>query len=204
LPDLLRRVAALTAISVIGIVLLAPMAVRSALAEPTRTQALLEAADAADAARAAALPRGSLIGRDTPAALSLALPGTGADAPEALSRASVLPTPAAAPMEATLFALVAPARAAAPVDPSAFAVDDATWDLLAMCESSGNWAANTGNGYYGGLQFSLATWQGYGGDEIAAYPHQATREQQIAIAERLYARRGFQPWPACRAELGLP
>jgi hypothetical protein len=203
LPDLLRRVAALTAISVIGIVLLAPMAVRSALAEPTHTQALLEAADAADASRAAALPRSSLVGRDTSAALSLALPAIGADAPEALSPAGALPTPAVAPMEATLYPLSVTIRAAA-VDPSAFVVDDATWDLLAMCESSGNWAANTGNGYYGGLQFSVATWQGYGGDEFAAYPHQATREQQIAIAERLYARRGFQPWPACRAELGLP
>ena len=49
------------------------------------------------------------------------------------------------------------------------------WDTLAMCESSGNWAANTGNGYYGGLQFSPGTWNGYGGAEYAAYPHQATR-----------------------------
>jgi transglycosylase-like protein len=200
LPDLLRRVAALTAISVIGIVLLAPMAVRSAIAEPTRTQALL---DAASTSRAAALPRSALIGRDAPAALSLAMPGFGAGAPEALSPGSALPTPAVAPMEATLFPLSAPRRAVA-VDTATFVVDDATWDLLAMCESSGNWAANTGNGYYGGLQFGLATWRGYGGAEFAAYPHQATREQQIAIAERLHAARGFQPWPACRAELGLP
>ena len=202
MPDLLRRVAALTAISVIGIVLLAPMAVRSALAEPTHTQALLEAADAANASRAAALPRSSLVGRDTPAKLSLALPGSGAHAPEALSPASGLPTPAVAPMEATLYPVFTAARTA--VDPSAYAVDDATWDLLAMCESSGNWEANTGNGYYGGLQFSVATWQGYGGGEFAAYPHDATREEQIEIAERLYARRGFQPWPSCRVELGLP
>jgi hypothetical protein len=81
---------------------------------------------------------------------------------------------------------------------------DTVWDTLAKCESSGNWAANTGNGYYGGLQFSVATWNGYGGAEFAAYPHQATREQQIAVAERLHAARGFQPWPACRAKLGLP
>ena len=79
---------------------------------------------------------------------------------------------------------------------------DATF--LAKCESSGNWAANTGNGYYGGLQFSVATWNGYGGAEFAAYPHQATREQQITVAERLRAARGYQPWPACRAKLGLP
>src|SRR5919106_3366649 len=145
--------------------------------------------------------RSSLVGRDG-AALSLSLPSRG-DATEALAPSAALPTPAVAPMEAPLYPVreVAPAPA---VDPSTFVVDDATWDRLAMCESSGNWAANTGNGYYGGLQFSLPTWQGYGGAEFAAYPHQATREEQIAIAERLYAARGFQPWPACRAELGLP
>ncbi len=68
----------------------------------------------------------------------------------------------------------------------------------------GNWAIDTGNGYYGGLQFSLGTWQGYGGTEFAAYPHEATREQQILVAERLRAARGYAPWPACRAKLGLP
>jgi hypothetical protein len=78
------------------------------------------------------------------------------------------------------------------------------WDALAQCESGGNWAINTGNGYYGGLQFSLGTWQGYGGGEFAAYPHEATREQQIIVAERLHAARGYQPWPACRSKLGLP
>jgi hypothetical protein len=202
LPDLLRRVAALTAISVIGILLLAPMAVRSGLEERTPTQALLEAVEAAD--DASTLSRGSLTGRDLSGTLSFSAAGIGSAEP--LDPVTILPTPAAASMEATLYPLAPPAppRRAAPVDPSAFVVDDATWDRLAMCESSGNWAANTGNGYYGGLQFSLATWQGYDGTEFAAYPHQATREEQIAVAERLYARRGFQPWPACRAELGLP
>jgi hypothetical protein len=198
LPDLLRRVAALTAISVIGILLLAPMAVRSGLEEQSQTQALLDVVEAAD--EASTLSRGSLAARDLSAAISLSAPGIGSAG--TLDRAA-LPTPAAASMEATLYP-IPPPRQAAPVDPSAFVVDDATWDRLAMCESSGNWAANTGNGYYGGLQFSLATWQGYDGDEFAPYPHQATREEQIAVAERLYARRGFQPWPACRAELGLP
>jgi hypothetical protein len=77
------------------------------------------------------------------------------------------------------------------------------WDDLARCESGGNWAINSGNGYYGGLQFSLATWQGYGGTEFAAYPHEATRDEQIIVAERLRAVRGYAPWPACSAELGL-
>jgi hypothetical protein len=161
------------------------------------TDALLAVDDAL--APTTPMLRSSLIGRDG-AALSLAVPTRG-DAPEQLTPTAPLPTPAVAPMEATLYPLVVPAPA---VDPATFVVDDATWDLLAQCESSGNWAANTGNGYYGGLQFSLATWQGYGGSEFAAYPHQATRQEQIAIAERLYAVRGFQPWPACRAELGLP
>ena len=81
---------------------------------------------------------------------------------------------------------------------------NSVWDDLARCESGGNWAINSGNGYYGGLQFSLGTWQQYGGTEFAAYPHQATRDEQIIVAERLRAVRGYAPWPACRAKLGLP
>jgi hypothetical protein len=81
---------------------------------------------------------------------------------------------------------------------------DSVWDDLARCESGGNWAINTGNGYYGGLQFSHDTWLGYGGGDFAEYPHLATRDQQIVVAERLHAVRGFQPWPACRTKLGLP
>jgi hypothetical protein len=117
--------------------------------------------------------------------------------------AQPLPTPASAPMEATIMPN-APAVAAAPQLPAVYADGDTVWDELAECESSGNWAINTGNGYYGGLQFSYATWQGYGGGEFAEYPHQATREEQIVVAERLRDARGYQPWPACRVELGLP
>ena len=76
------------------------------------------------------------------------------------------------------------------------------WDSLAQCESGGNWAINTGNGYYGGLQFSLGTWQAYGGPGL---PHQQSRETQIAVAERLRAATGgYGSWPACSAKLGLP
>ncbi|MBW3613658.1 MAG: transglycosylase family protein [Chloroflexi bacterium] len=81
---------------------------------------------------------------------------------------------------------------------------DSVWDDLAKCESGGNWSINTGNGYYGGLQFNYGTWHDYGGGEFAEYPHQATREEQIIVAERLRAARGYGPWPACRAKLGLP
>jgi uncharacterized protein YabE (DUF348 family) len=74
------------------------------------------------------------------------------------------------------------------------------WDKLAECESGGNWSINTGNGYYGGLQFSLSTWRAYGG---SGYPHQASREQQIAIAKKLQAAAGWGSWPACSSKLGL-
>jgi uncharacterized protein YabE (DUF348 family) len=83
--------------------------------------------------------------------------------------------------------------------------DGEVWDQLAQCESGGNWAINTGNGYYGGVQFDKQTWDANGGDQYAAYPHEATREQQIAIATKVRdARGGYGAWPACSAKLGLP
>jgi hypothetical protein len=76
------------------------------------------------------------------------------------------------------------------------------WDRLANCESGGNWHINTGNGYYGGLQFSLGTWRSYGGTGL---PSQHSRETQIAVATRLRnAQGGYGAWPACAAKLGLP
>ncbi len=74
------------------------------------------------------------------------------------------------------------------------------WDKLAECESGGNWSINTGNGYYGGLQFSLSTWRAYGGSGM---PHEASREEQIAIAKKLQADAGWGAWPACSSKLGL-
>ncbi|OLL70511.1 hypothetical protein Ae168Ps1_6258c [Pseudonocardia sp. Ae168_Ps1] len=77
----------------------------------------------------------------------------------------------------------------------------ATWDRLAQCESGGNWAINTGNGYSGGLQFDQATWEAYGGTGSA---HEASREEQIAVAEKVRAARdGYSAWPACSKKLGL-
>lgn len=85
---------------------------------------------------------------------------------------------------------------------SNFADGGTVWDSLAKCESGGNWAINTGNGYYGGLQFNLGTWRAYGG---TGYPHQASRETQIAVATRLRdATGGYGSWPGCAAKLGLP
>jgi len=77
------------------------------------------------------------------------------------------------------------------------------WDRLAGCESGGNWSINTGNGYYGGLQFSYGTWLAYGGGAYGETANLASRDQQIAVAERLRADSGFYPWPACARKLGL-
>ena len=74
------------------------------------------------------------------------------------------------------------------------------WDRLAQCESGGNWSINTGNGFYGGLQFTPSTWRGYGGTGM---PHQASREQQIAVAKKVQAGQGWGAWPACTAKLGI-
>ncbi len=83
-----------------------------------------------------------------------------------------------------------------------YASGSSVWDSLAACESGGNWAINTGNGYYGGLQFNLGTWQAYGGTGL---PSANSREAQIAVAERLRAATGgYGSWPHCSSVLGLP
>ncbi len=74
------------------------------------------------------------------------------------------------------------------------------WDELAQCESSGNWSINTGNGYYGGLQFSLQSWQWVGG---SGYPHEASKQEQITRAYQLWQRQGWNAWPSCSQQLGL-
>ncbi|QUR68863.1 transglycosylase family protein [Mycobacterium spongiae] len=79
----------------------------------------------------------------------------------------------------------------------AAAATDGEWDRVASCESGGNWAINTGNGYHGGLQFSQSTWASHGGDEYAPAAQLATREQQIAVAERVLATQGRGAWPVC-------
>jgi hypothetical protein len=86
-------------------------------------------------------------------------------------------------------------RNANPVAPSG-----SVWDRLAQCESGGDWSINSGNGYYGGLQFTLQSWRGVGG---TGYPHQHTRAEQIHRAERLLALQGWGAWPGCSRQLGL-
>lgn len=75
------------------------------------------------------------------------------------------------------------------------------WDAIAQCESGGNWSTNTGNGYYGGLQFSESTWKAYGG---VGSPQNASREEQIAVAERVLQSQGLGAWPVCGKRAGDP
>jgi resuscitation-promoting factor RpfA len=83
---------------------------------------------------------------------------------------------------------------------TANAAPASVWDKLAQCESGGNWKINTGNGFYGGLQFTPRTWRAFGGKGM---PHQASRGEQIAVAERVLAGQGWKAWPACSRKLGL-
>ncbi len=104
------------------------------------------------------------------------------------------PQPYTETYQAESYVSAAPAVAPTPVG------DGSTWDQLAQCEAGGNWSTNTGNGYSGGLQFSPGTWAAHGGVGDAA---NASREQQIAVAERVQASQGWGAWPACSAKLGL-
>ena len=88
---------------------------------------------------------------------------------------------------APVVALEAPSQAAS----------TGAWNRIAQCESGGRWHINTGNGYYGGLQISPSTWRGYGGKKFARLPHQATKREQIRIAERIQDGQGWGAWPSC-------
>ncbi|OBH09217.1 transglycosylase family protein [Mycobacterium sp. E1747] len=86
----------------------------------------------------------------------------------------------------------------------AAAATDGEWDQVARCESGGNWAINTGNGYHGGVQFSSSTWASHGGGQYAPSAELATKEQQIAVAERVLATQGRGAWPVCGGPLSGP
>ncbi|MET7488881.1 transglycosylase family protein [Streptomyces sp. NPDC005538] len=85
---------------------------------------------------------------------------------------------------------------------NAAASDSGVWDRIAQCESGGNWHINTGNGYYGGLQFSAGTWRAYGGAAYAATADQASRSAQIAVATKVQHAQGWGAWPVCSARAG--
>ena len=85
------------------------------------------------------------------------------------------------------------------VPTAANAAPESTWDALAQCESGGNWSINTGNGYYGGLQFSQSTWEAFGG---SGNPANASKAEQIRVAENTLAGQGWGAWPSCSAQIG--
>ncbi len=111
--------------------------------------------------------------------------------PSTLRRTALRTVAAGVVVAAPALALTAPANAAS----------DATWDRVAQCESSGDWSINTGNGFEGGLQFLPSTWDAYGGLQYAQHAYQATREQQIAVAERVLQGQGWGAW-TCAAMVG--
>ena len=94
---------------------------------------------------------------------------------------------------------VAGAVVATPIAVSAPA-NAADWDSLAQCESSGNWSANTGNGFSGGLQFTQSTWKAYGGGQYASNAKDASREEQIQVAEKVLQAQGTKAWPGCSSK----
>jgi hypothetical protein len=110
----------------------------------------------------------------------------------------------AAPSNTTNAAPTAPAAPADTANAAPAAPSDATptdkWDKIAACESGGDWNTNTGNGYYGGLQFNVTTWHDYGGQGL---PHQASKATQITVAEKVLAKQGWGAWPVCSRKAGL-
>jgi hypothetical protein len=113
----------------------------------------------------------------------------------ALAAAAAAP-PAPAPAGAAPAAPAAPAQASSPAPASAGGVN---WSAIAACESGGNWAASTGNGFYGGLQFTEQTWLANGGGRYASSANLATPAQQIAVAQNVLASQGIGAWPVCGA-----
>jgi resuscitation-promoting factor RpfA len=137
----------------------------------------------------AAVIIGTMLRTGTPGGVTSATSAP-ADAATPSAQAPAMP-PATAPSAAQAGAPVAPADTGTPVS---------TWDKVAQCESGGDWATSTGNGFHGGLQFTASTWRSFGGSGM---PHQASRTQQIAVAERVLAAQGWKAWPACSRKLGL-
>lgn len=131
-------------------------------------------------------------------AYELALPG-----PEA-EEVEVLPIPSSPPRSSGVEVLAVTETPTPKMTPKPPAVPNGSvWDALADCESGGDWAANTGNGYHGGVQFLNSTWVSAGGTKYAGMACQATREQQIEIAQGWLAQTSWAQWPVCSRRLGL-
>ncbi|WP_224390720.1 transglycosylase family protein [Pseudonocardia sp. ICBG1293] len=115
-----------------------------------------------------------------------------------VARVSAFAAVAAAPL-----GVVGTAAAAESASSAAPSVErSATWEKLAHCESTGNWDADTGNGFKGGLQFTPSTWKEFGGRQYAPSADQATKSQQIEIAKKVQDEQGWKAWPACTKKLG--
>ena len=110
------------------------------------------------------------------------------------------PMPALAPASPATIVTASASPTAALTQPQQTSSGSNVWDEIAQCESGGNWSIDTGNGFYGGLQFSLSSWQAVGG---VGYPNDATAAQQIAAAQQLESMQGWGAWPVCSSELGL-
>lgn len=127
------------------------------------------------------------------------------DHPVAASPAPTVETFAPTPTTITEPAVEAPPAvvvADAPRAVETSAPTEGRWDQLAQCEAGGNWAINSGNGFYGGLQFAAGTWTSFGGEAFAPRADLATREQQILVAEDVLAVQGWGAWPGCSAKFG--
>ena len=136
----------------------------------------------------------------------LTLPASGTVAPW-LARAATAAIPAAPAPASAGPSSATPAASSAPADPApapapapaAGSAGGVNWSAIAACESGGNWSADTGNGFYGGLQFTEGTWLGYGGGQYASSANLASPAEQIAVAERVLAGQGIGAWPVCGA-----
>ena len=129
----------------------------------------------------------------------LRLPASG-QVPALMARAARAAIPGTPAASAAVSVPQASPSAAAPASTAAPASSGgANWSAIAACESGGNWSADTGNGFYGGLQFTEQNWLAYGGGQYASSANQATEAQQIAVAERVLAGQGIGAWPVCGA-----
>jgi len=127
----------------------------------------------------------------------LRLPASG-HVPAWMARAALAAIPASAPDPAvSVSAPQAGPPAAVQAAPVPASSGGANWSAIAACESGGNWSANTGNGFYGGLQFTEQTWLAYGGGQYASSANLASQSAQIAVAERVLAGQGIGAWPVC-------